>query len=220
MIDPQQFIISRKRKKYRFALFANSPLCFEAEDWPRESVVDVLEIGAGTGLFSVGLGERAQDRQFVAMDVKGDRLQKGARVAEEKQLENVRFLRARADQLVELMPHHSLQTLWVTFPDPFPKKRSSGRRLTHPTFLKMYQKLLAPDGALYFKTDAHDLFTWSLEQLVREGWQIQELSFDLHESDLPEEYKIETTYEQRFRGEGLFIHFVKATPPAGGSSRR
>lgn len=220
MIDPQQFIISRKRKKYRFALFANSPLCFEAEEWPRESAVDVLEVGAGTGLFSVGLGEQAQDRQFVAMDVKGDRLQKGARVAEEKQLNNVRFLRARADQLIELIPHRSLQTLWVTFPDPFPKKRSSGRRLTHPTFLKMYQELLAPDGALYFKTDAHDLFTWSLEQLVQEGWQIQELSFDLHESDLPEEYKIETTYEQRFRGEGLFIHFVKATPPARESSRR
>ena len=56
--------------------------------------------------------------------------------------------------------------MWITFPDPFPKQRSAKNRLTHPTFLRMYQRFLAPGGALYFKTDAHDLFIWSLEQLV------------------------------------------------------
>lgn len=220
MIDPKQFIISRKRKKYKFALFANSPLCFEASEWPKESAANVLEVGAGTGLFGVALAERSPGLNHVAVDVKADRLQKGAQAAEEKDLPNIRFLRARGDQLTELIPSHSLDAIWVTFPDPFPKKRSSGRRLTHPTFLKTYQHLLRPDGALYFKTDAHDLFTWSLEQLVREGWQLEELSFDLHESDLSDVYKIYTTYEERFVGEGLKIHFVKATPPSGVSNHQ
>lgn len=211
-LNPKDFIISRKRKKYKFALFHNSPLCFEFEDWDKAWQPTVLEVGAGTGLFAVSLAEVALDEQFVAIDVKGDRLQTGARMALEKGLTNIRFLRARADQLPEMFNSQSVEKLWVTFPDPFPKKRSAGRRLTHPTFLSMYEKLLTEKGALYFKTDARDLFTWSLEQLVGAGWRLDELSFDLHESDYLEEYKYKTTYERRFTAEGLPTYFVKAFP--------
>lgn len=212
LIDPNQFIITRKRKKYKFAKFANSPLCFEYEKWQR-AAVDSVEVGAGTGLFSVELAARHPERQYVALDVKGDRLQKGAYEAEARGLTNVRFIRARADQLTELFEPHCLDELWVTFPDPFPKKRSAGRRLTHPTFLYTYTKLLKSSGSLYLKHDSRDFFLWSLEQLVACRWRIDELSFDLHESDLPDEYKIMTTYEQRWTGEGLVTNFVRASAP-------
>lgn len=214
MLDPADFIITRKRKKYKFALFANSPLCFEFEQWEKNSAIDSIEIGAGTGLFSAARAEASPQLQFLAVDVKADRLQTGARLAEEKGLANIRFLRARADQLRDLCAPSSIQTIWLTFPDPFPRKRSAKNRLTHPRFLALYKQLLAANGTLCFKTDAHDLFTWSLEQLIREGWRIRELSFDLHESDLAEDYKIKTTYESRFTAKGLPTHFVRATPPS------
>ncbi len=214
-LNPHDFIITRKRKKYKFALFANSPLCFEAEEWDRTTPIDTVELAAGTGLFAVALAAAEPSRQVLAVDVKADRLQTGARAADEQGVMNVRFLRARIeDQLAHLLPLHQVQELWVTFPDPFPKRRFAKNRLTHPKFLALYAQLLAPGGALYFKTDAHDLFTWSLEQLVAEKWQIEELSFDLHESDLSDHYKVMTTYEQRFVSEGLPTHFVKATPPS------
>ena len=54
LLDPKDFIITRKRKKYKFAKFANSPLCFELDEWKKTSI-DVVEVGAGTGLFSVEL---------------------------------------------------------------------------------------------------------------------------------------------------------------------
>jgi tRNA (guanine-N7-)-methyltransferase len=219
-VDPEAFIISRKRKKYRFALFANSPLCFEADEWPKNSQPNVLEIGAGTGQFSVALATQSPVVQHVAVDVKADRLQTGAAIATEHGLANVCFLRAHASQLADLISLHSLDTIWITFPDPFPKNRSAKHRLTYPNFLGLYQKMLKKDGALYFKTDASALFTWSLEQLVHEGWRIEELSFDLHESDLPAQYKIQTVYETRFTGEGLAIHFVKAMPPLIAPIRR
>jgi tRNA (guanine-N7-)-methyltransferase len=211
-LNPKDFIITRKRKKYRFALFHNSPLCFEFEEWPEGEAFDVLEMGAGTGLFSVALAERDAS-SYVAVDVKADRLQKGAYAAKEAGRENIRFLRARADQLEAVIPSSALEKIWVTFPDPFPKTRSAKHRLTHSQYLTLYQKWLRPDGVLYFKTDATNLFTWSLEQLVASGWRIQELSFDLHESELPGEYKLRTTYEERYIGEGKPIHFVKALPP-------
>lgn len=213
LLDPNDFIITRKRKKYRFALFANSPLCFEFSEWtPR--AVDVLEIGAGTGLFSVELAARYPEQTFVALDVKGDRLQKGARQAEARGLSNVFFVRARADQLAELIAAQSLRAIWLTFPDPFPRQRSAGRRLTHPHFLRIYAELLCSDGKLLLKHDNFDFFCWSLEQLVAAQWLIQELSFDLHESNLYDEYKVKTTYEQRWLDEGRKTNFVCAKAPA------
>ena len=85
--------------------------------------------------------------------------------------------------------------------------------MTHPDYLAMYVSLLASGGALYFKTDARALFDWSLEKLVEKGWIIQELSFDLHESDVSLEYKMMTTYEKRYSAKGIKINFVKALPP-------
>ncbi|HET6622513.1 MAG TPA: tRNA (guanosine(46)-N7)-methyltransferase TrmB, partial [Candidatus Saccharimonadales bacterium] len=172
--------------------------------------IDVVEVGAGTGLFAVELASRHPELNFAAIDVKADRLQKGAYVAMEQGLHNVFFIRARADQLDELFDPASLRQVWLTFPDPHPKKRSAGRRLTHPTFLKKYADLLNSEGALYLKHDNRDFFDWSMEQLVAEKWRLDELSFDLHESELSDEYKATTTYEARWLSEGLRTNFLKA----------
>jgi tRNA (guanine-N7-)-methyltransferase len=213
-LNPQDYIITRKRKKYKFALFANSALCFEADAWMGQAPAEIVELAAGTGLFGVSLAETT-GRQTLAVDVKADRLQTGARKATEMGMTNMRFLRARIeDQLADLLQPATVEQLWITFPDPFPKKRAAKNRLTHPKFLALYRQLLSSTGALYFKTDSHDLFTWSLEQLVQDGWTITELSFDLHDSPLHADYKVMTTYERRFTAEGLATHFVRATPPA------
>lgn len=177
--------------------------------WDNKLAVDAIEVGAGNGKFAVELAFRHPEQQFVAVDVKADRLQQGARLAEAKGLVNIRFLRARADQLDELFPPCSVTSIWVTFPDPFPKKRSAGRRLMHPIFLRKYAALLKSSGSLYLKHDNRDFFCWSLEQLVSEQWQIEELSFDLHESSLADDYRILTTYEEKWLAEGLFTNFVK-----------
>jgi tRNA (guanine-N7-)-methyltransferase len=161
-------------------------------------------------MFTVELATRHPEQVFVAVDIKGDRLQKGAREAEARGLNNVFFVRARADQLGELFASNSLSTIWLTFSDPFSRKRSAGRRLTHPHFLKTYAELLCADGSLIIKHDNPDFFNWSLEQLVSEGWRLKELTFDLHESNLGEDYKILTAYEQRWLGEGRVTHCVRA----------
>jgi len=211
-LDPQDFIITRKRKKYKFALFHNSPLCFEFEERSKLAPFTNLEVGAGTGLFSVELATSSK-KHFLAVDVKADRLQKGAQKAKTEGIKNTQFLRARVDQLTECVLPHSLEVIWVTFPDPFPRERSAKHRLTHPNFLALYKQWLKPGGALYFKTDARPLFEWSLERLVEEGWRIKEVSFDLHVSELSSEYKRKTTYENRYMNEGKSIGFVRAVPP-------
>jgi tRNA (guanine-N7-)-methyltransferase len=211
-LDPNDFVITRRRKKYKFAHFTNLENCFELAEWsfPSTDKPVTVEIGAGTGLFSVELATLHPDRFYVALDVKADRLQKGAREAINRNLANVVFLRSRADQLLDICPENSVDEIWVTFPDPFPKKRAAKHRLSHPRFLELYQSILRPEGRLYLKHDNLAFFCWSLEQLIHEKWTIDELSFDLHESDLSDEYKIMTTYENRWRSEGGVINFVRA----------
>lgn len=212
MLDPRDFIITRKRKKYRFAKFHNAANCFEFDEWPQYQV-DVIEVGAGTALFLVELAARHQDMTFLALDVKADRLQKGAYRAIEQGVTNIFFVRARADQITELCERASVTDIWLTFSDPFPKRRSAGRRLTHPTFLSLYATILKPSGHLRIKHDNPTFFSWSLEQLVREGWLIDELAFDIHNAAVDEDITIPTSYEQRWLDEGRVTQYVRAIRP-------
>lgn len=213
-LNPKDFIITRKRKKYRFALFHNAENCFELGEWiPRAGKNLVVEIGAGTALFLVELAARHPERTFIALDVKADRLQRGARAALERGLTNIFFVRARADQLLEVVKPGTVQDIWLTFSDPFPKKRDAKRRLTHPKFLELYKKAhVSKNARLLIKTDSRSLFDWSLEQLVSTGWSLSQLSYDLHESDLPDDCKIMTSYEHKWTTAGLPIYYAVAMP--------
>jgi tRNA (guanine-N7-)-methyltransferase len=223
-LNPDDFVITRRRKKYKFAKFANATNCFEHDDYITRRTssnsskkvlgkYDVVEIGAGTGLFSVELASRSPEKNFVALDVKADRLQKGAYAAIERGLENIEFVRARADQIMDLFEESSIHDIWVTFADPFAKKRNAARRLTHQKFLQLYKQLLTPTGTLHIKHDNPEFFAWSLEQLVAEGWAISELLFDIHDSDRQMAAQILTTYEQRWLGEGRTTSYVAARAP-------
>jgi len=214
-MDTKGLFITRKRKKWKFAHFESWPNCFAMPEvspalWRDYFVRDqplTVEVGAGTADLSVGLAQRYDTRNFVALDVKSDRLYRGAKDALEHKLQHIAFVRAHANGLPGLFTPQSVQELWITFPDPFPRDRQAKHRLTHPHFLDIYRQLLAPEGVIRFKTDNRPLFLWSLEQIVQAGWQLQELSFDLHQSELPDDYKITTFYERRFMEADIPINY-------------
>lgn len=173
----------------------------------------VLEIAAGNAQFSLQLARETPAKNFLAVDIKSDRLYTSAKRALEEGVTNIAFLRMQLRDIDQVFADGSIDELWITFPDPHPKKRSAKHRLTHPTFLQQYRKILKDSGKLKFKTDNRELFLWSLEQFVSEKWQLQELTFDMHSSELPEEYKIKTYYETRYHGEGVPINYVSCTFP-------
>jgi len=216
----EQLFITRKRKKWKFAHFDEWPNCFQSKDvtpamWPSYFDAErplVVEIGAGTADLSIGLARVEHDKNFIAVDIKSDRLYTGAKIALNEPIKNVAFVRAQLREMSDLFAPHSISELWVTFPDPFPRDKQAKHRLTHPKFLLTYAQLLTADGVLRFKTDNRELFLWSLEQIVAEGWQIAELSFDLHESELPADYKITTHFERKYMEKGVPINFVSAKP--------
>lgn len=225
MDDPfAHHVITRKRKKYKFAhfdAFTNSFSHLRGDD-PQKTYETVesylpgtsevrrpltIELAAGNAQFSFWLAKQYPEQNFIAIDIKSDRLYTSAKQALAEGVENIAFVRMSIQEFARVFPNRSVDTIWLTFPDPFARKRSIRRRLTHPLFLKQYREVLAETGSLHFKTDNRDLFLWSLEQFVAEKWHLSELSFDLHESDLPKDYKIKTHYEQKFTLEGVPTNF-------------
>lgn len=211
---PEDFIIARKRKKYKFALFKNTKNCFELKDWrPIKTKRNIIvEIGAGTALFLVELAIRNPEQIFIALDVKADRLQKGARLAKEKKLDNIFFVRARASQLLEVVEPYSVNDIWLTFSDPFPKKKDAKHRLTNITFLEIYKDAhVRKNARLFIKTDDKIFFEWSIAQLRAGNWRLSQLSNNLHKSNLPDNYRIMTSYEKKWTDMGLAIYFLEAS---------
>lgn len=221
----EKLFITRKRKKYKFAKFNEFDNCFQLDEWKTARGSDprvnrggvVVEIGAGTGLFSVELAQRHPENFYIAVDIKSDRLYTGAKLANELGLQNIVFVRSEISELTEIVSENSVDEIWITFPDPFATEdqtslTSTGnrKRLTAPRFLEMYKQVLFGNGKLNFKTDNQPLFNWSVEQLKENGWKVNKQIRDLHKSNSDNDEKIMTTYEKRFVAEGLAIYYLSA----------
>src|SRR5687767_6021952 len=102
----------------------------------------VLELGCGRGEYSIGLAQKHPEKNFVGVDIKGNRIWTGARQALEQKMQNVAFLRTRIDFIELCFAEDEVDEIWITFPDPQPQKPRARKRLTHPLFLERYRKFL------------------------------------------------------------------------------
>lgn len=170
-----------------------------------------VELACGRGEYSIGLAKYFPNRNYIGVDVKGDRIWKGSTWAVEQQIHNVGFLRAQILTIENFFEAGELDEIWLTFPDPRPRKRDVKRRLTHPRFINMYKKILRRGGMFRFKTDNTPLFNYTLEELaLRED--ICELAYthDLYQSELRGEcFDIKTRYEEMFTAKGEVIKYLR-----------
>lgn len=170
-----------------------------------------LELACGRGEYTVGLARIFPDRNYIGVDIKGERIWKGSSIAVEQNLTNVAFLRTPILNIECFFAVNEVDEIWITFPDPRPKKRDIKRRLTNSRYLEMYKKMLKPGGYIRFKTDNTDLFNYSLEEIQSRS-DIEDFKFthDLYESDLRQEcFDIKTKYEEMFAGQGEKIKYLR-----------
>ncbi len=170
----------------------------------------VLELACGKGEYSVGLARVFPEKNFIGIDVKGDRLAVGSQQATEMGLANVAFLRTNIEFLQNFFEEGEVSEIWITFPDPFNFKKSIRRRLTHPHFLKKYRSVMQEDGFLHLKTDNRELFDFTLEELSQFGVRDLSATFDLYQSELHNEHHgIKTRFEKIFTEKGFPVHYLR-----------
>jgi tRNA (guanine-N7-)-methyltransferase len=170
-----------------------------------------IELACGRGEYSVGLGRLFPERNFIGVDVKGERIWKGSTVAVEENLTNVAFLRTHILLIENFFEPGEIDEVWLTFPDPRPTKRDIKRRLTSPRFMEMYKRLLKPGGYVRLKTDNTILYEYTLEE-AQNRTDISDLKFtnDVYASDLrPECFDIKTRYEEAFAAKGETIKYLR-----------
>ncbi len=167
-----------------------------------------VEIGTGKGQFIHKLASDQEDVNFIGIERYSSVLYRALQKREKADLDNLFFLRFDATYLCDVFDDGEVDRIYLNFSDPWPKDRHAKRRLTSPTFLEIYDKILSKNGSIRFKTDNRDLFDFSVESAEESPiWQIQHITYDLHHSPYMEG-NIMTEYEQRFTSEGKPICYM------------
>jgi tRNA (guanine-N7-)-methyltransferase len=187
----------------------------------------VLELGCGRGEYTIGLANAFPKNNYIGIDIKGARMWRGAKTANEQNLPNVAFLRTRIEFINSFFSEDEVDEIWITFPDPHPGGRNSNKRLTSPWFLNSYRKFVRDKGLIHLKTDNKELFDFTSKMVNFNELQTIFCTSDLYSSKIStissensqEDHlnsisfyddilSIRTHYEKIFLDAGLKINYL------------
>ncbi len=172
-----------------------------------------VEIGMGKGKFITTLAELHPEIHYIGVEKYASVLIRAIEKKKEKEtLTNLTFLSVDAAILPEVFAPREVDRIYLNFSDPWPKERHAKRRLTSREFLARYEQFLKPEGEICFKTDNRGLFEFSLEEAKEAGWELTEVTYDLHHSPYAEG-NVMTEYEEKFSAMGNPIHRMVAKKP-------
>ena len=168
----------------------------------------VLELGCGRGEYSVGLAQLHPDKNFIAMDRKGARMWKGCKYTVDNQMNNVAFLRTQIDNVNFCFAKHEIDEIWITFPDPQPKKEN--KRLTSLRFLDRYRQFLASEAKINLKTDSDLLYQYTQEIIAKNHYKTLIQIDDVYaQAFVSPELNIHTYYENLWLEKGMKIKYLQ-----------
>lgn len=170
-----------------------------------------LELACGAGEYAVGLAQHFPNRNFIGVDLKGNRIWKGAKRALEEGVQNVGFLRTQIEVLHHFFERAEVDEIWITFADPFPRSSKSNRRLTSPFFLDIYRKILRPSGVIHVKHDDQAFYEFTLETIAEaHDARLLFKQADIYAEELAfPELQIKTKYEGMHLEKGRTIKYVR-----------
>lgn len=177
----------------------------------------VLELGCGKGEYTIGLSKQFPDKNFIGVDIKGARLWRGAKTATEESIKNVGFIRTRIEMIAAFFAPNEVDEIWITFPDPQPRRAKAKKRLTSSQFLNQYAKFLKPNGIVHLKTDSQLLHNYTREVVMQNSLKMNSCTNNLYATVTDDPILcIRTFYEQQFLNQGLPITYLNFSLKGGG----
>lgn len=169
----------------------------------------ILELGCGRGEYTIAMAKRFPDRNFIGIDLKGARIWRGCKDGIEQDIHNAAFIRAQIDEIEYFFGPGEVSEIWVTFPDPQPKKPS--HRLVSPEFVARYRKIWGDKGIIHLKTDSRLMYEYLLETIPQQKWELLVNIEDVYYTpDAPELLTtVQTTYEKKWLAQGKMISYVE-----------
>ena len=165
-----------------------------------------LEIGCGKGSFLIEMAKEYPDINFIGIEKYESVLVRAIEKVNVLKLNNLYFMCLDALDLSTYFKKE-IDTIYLNFSDPWPKKRHAKRRLTSPIFLDIYEQIFKEDSHLILKTDNLILFAYSLEMYSQNGYILDKVSLDLANEQID---NVETEYEEKFSNLGYKINYLEA----------
>ncbi len=173
-----------------------------------------LELACGKGEYTVTLSQRYPLRNFIGIDLKGNRLYIGAKQCLQKGISNAAFLRIQIDKIMDFFAPKEVSEIWLTFPDPQLRTSKAKKRLTHPKFLRLYQTILTPGGFIHLKTDSPDLYQFTKLVINLYGLTLIVDSENVYaDKEISPDLLIKTHYEQLDIAQSNRVHYLKFILP-------
>ena len=171
----------------------------------------IVELGCGKGEYTIGLAQRNPDVNYVGIDVKGARFWRGAKTAVDEGMTNVGFVRTQIELIEGVFDAHEIDEIWITFPDPQIKYKRTKHRMTNSEFLKLYKRILKPDGVVNLKTDSEFMHGYTLGLLHGEGHEVIYANHNVYKNEgAPSEVlEIQTFYEQQYLEINKAITYIR-----------
>lgn len=165
-----------------------------------------IEIGTGKGQFITQMSINNPDINYIAIEKQKNVIVSALKKGREKNIgDNIKLFVADVKDIKEYFEPNEIKRIYINFCDPWSnKKKWAKRRLTHRNFLSLYEELFGDNGEVFFKTDNKFLFDFSLDEFKEKGFELQNVSLDLHNSDFVS--NIKTEYEEKFSEQGLPIY--------------
>ncbi len=169
-----------------------------------------LELACGRGEYAVGLGRMFPEQHFIGIDLKGNRIWKGASIANKDGLTNVAFVRSQIELTSNYFAKNEVDEIWITFPDPQLRWSKAKKRLTHPKFLRLYQQFLKNDGIVHLKTDSPLLYNFTLKVIELYDLHLIYKTDNLYaEQNIDPRCLIKTYYEGLDIAQSNKIHYIQ-----------
>ncbi len=212
----------KAKKLKRFAAIKEFPNVFEfpenmAEQWPevfKNTNPIVVELACGKGEYTVNMAKAFPEKNFIGVDIKGNRMFVGAQKAIKENISNVCFLRIRIESILQYFSPQSISEIWITFPDPFLRESKAKNRLTHHKFLAIYQQILQPKGLIHLKTDSTELYEFSKEMIAHHQCELVEDIPDIYKNGTPDfPLNIQTFYEGMHLADNRIIKYLRFRLP-------
>jgi tRNA (guanine-N7-)-methyltransferase len=175
----------------------------------------ILELACGRGEYAVGLARLFPEQNFLGLDIKGNRIWKGASIANKEGIKNVAFVRTQIEQSIQYFAKEEVAEIWITFPDPQLRLSKAKKRLTHPQFLRLYQQFLLPGGIVHLKTDSPNLYLFTKTVIELYGLTLLTATDDLYGTAFMQSVKwdercaIKTYYEGLNIASSNRIHYIQ-----------
>jgi tRNA (guanine-N7-)-methyltransferase len=160
----------------------------------------------GKGDFLIGMAEKYPNINFIGIELYESVLVRAVQKLDNLELNNIRLINIDA-KLLDTVFDHEIDTIYLNFSDPWPKKRHAKRRLTSNIFLSVYDNISKNNVHIIQKTDNINLFAYSISSLSTYGYTINRVSLDLANEDIPNVY---TEYEKKFMSNGERINYLDA----------